>query len=106
MTNPATPHLVAVPGHQAFTCRYPGRSLTLTSEVEIFPAFLPPNMPQGKKYKALYDTGATHSAVSPQVVADLQLAEIGATNVGVGGGNLTTPAIWSMFASLTRSCFL
>src|SRR5258705_453003 len=77
--------------HQAFTIRYQGRSLTLTSDVEIFPAFTPPAQPtQGKKYKALYDTGATHSSVSPKVVADLQLASIGATNVGVGGGTLTT----------------
>src|ERR1019366_3119512 len=76
--------------HMAFTCRYPARSLALTSEVEVFPAFLPPTQPQGRKYKALYDTGATHSAVSPKLVADLQLASIGAQNVGVGGGTLTT----------------
>src|ERR1700720_3468916 len=77
--------------HMAFTCRYPGRSLALTSEVEIFPAFVPPAQPQGsKKYTALYDTGATHSAVSPRVVTDLKLASIGATQVGVGGGTLTT----------------
>src|ERR1019366_7351975 len=76
--------------HMAFTCRYPARSLALTSEVEVFPAFLPPTQPQGRKYKALYDTGATHSAASPKLVADLQLASIGATNVGVGGGTLTT----------------
>jgi hypothetical protein len=78
-------------GDTAFTCRYQGRSLTLTSEVEVFPAHGPSDaLPQGKKYKALYDTGATHSSVSPNVVADLQLASIGATNVGVGGGRLTT----------------
>jgi predicted aspartyl protease len=64
--------------------------LSLNSEVTVFPAFLPPTQPQGKKYKALYDTGATHSAVSPKVVADLQLASVGATNVKVGGGDLTT----------------
>jgi hypothetical protein len=64
--------------------------LKLTSIVEIFPAFVPPAQPQGKKYTALYDTGATHSAISPKVVADLQLASIGAANVGVGGGNLIT----------------
>ena len=77
--------------HMAFTCRYQGRSLTLVSDVEIFPAFVPPAKPPGSKmYKALYDTGATHSAVSPKVVADLNLTSIGATNVGVGGGTLTT----------------
>ncbi len=86
-----TPAPLSVP--TAFTVRYSGRSLRLTSEVEIFPAFNPAatsSPPQGKKYQALYDTGATHSAVSPQVVTDLQLASIGARNVGVGGGTLAT----------------
>jgi hypothetical protein len=68
--------------------------LRLTSEIEIFPAFNPLNQPQtqGKTYLALYDTGATHSSVSPKVVADLGLASVGAQNVGVGGGTLTTTA--------------
>ena len=43
-----------------------------------------------EKYKALYDTGATHSAITPRVVADLKLPSIGAMNVGVGGGSLPT----------------
>jgi predicted aspartyl protease len=88
MTPPSNP---AMP-FQAFTGRFNGRSLRLTSEVEVFPAFVPATIqpPKGKKYQALYDTGATHSAVSPQVVADLNLASIGARTVGVGGGNLTT----------------
>jgi hypothetical protein len=79
-------------GHMAFTCRYNGRSLRLTSEVTIFPPHGPTSgpLPQGEKYHALYDTGATHSAISPRVVADLKLPSIGATNVGVGGGTLTT----------------
>jgi len=76
----------------AFTCRYTQRALALTSEVEIFPAFNVPTAtpPPGKKYKALYDTGATHSSVSPNVVRDLKLPSIGATIVGVGGGTLPT----------------
>src|SRR5665213_2591040 len=86
MTPPGLGHT-----HVAFTVRYQGRSLRLTSEVDIFPAFLPTsNPPPGRKYVALYDTGATHSAVSPKVVSDFQLASIGARNVGVGGGMLTT----------------
>jgi hypothetical protein len=81
------------PSHMAFTCRYNGRSLRLTSEIEVFPAFLPSQSPpQGRKYQALYDTGATHSSISPKVVADLGLASVGAQNVGVGGGTLTTTA--------------
>jgi len=46
--------------------------------------------PPGKEYKALYDTGATNSSVSPNVVADLNLSSIGARKVGVGGGELDT----------------
>jgi predicted aspartyl protease len=77
---------------QAFTARFDGRSLRLISEVEIFPAFDPATTPPspGKKYQALYDTGATNSAISPRVVDDLQLSSIGARTVGVGGGSLTT----------------
>jgi predicted aspartyl protease len=91
MTPSGTPVGVPPIAHTAFTVRYSGRSLRLTSEVEIFPAHLPtPNSPSGKNYVALYDTGATHSAISPQVVTDLALASIGARNVGVGGGMLAT----------------
>jgi len=83
---PGVPHL-------AFTCRYNSRSLRLISDVEIFPAASTPDQANpGRKYKALYDTGATHSSISPQVVADLQLGSIGAINVGVGGGTLPTTA--------------
>lgn len=79
--------------HLAFTYRYTGRSLRLVSEVEIFPASAGPiqNQP-GRKYQALYDTGATHSSVTPRVVADLQLGSIGALKVRVGGGELPTTA--------------
>jgi hypothetical protein len=76
----------------AFTSRFTARSNRLITEVEIFPAFLPggTTAPKGKKYAALYDTGATNSVVTPKVVADLQLSSIGAKTVGVGGGSLTT----------------
>jgi hypothetical protein len=78
-------------GPAAFTCRYNGRSLRLTSEIEIFPAFNPAQpQPQGRKYQALYDTGATHSSISPKVVTELGLASVGAQKVGVGGGTLMT----------------
>ncbi|MGD0498320.1 MAG: SEC-C metal-binding domain-containing protein [Bryobacteraceae bacterium] len=88
-----TPALSPLSIPTAFTIKYNGRSLRLTSEVEIFPAFDPAatlSPPQGRKYIGLYDTGATHSAVSPRVVADLNLASIGARNVAVGGGALAT----------------
>jgi hypothetical protein len=82
------------PGFQpaGFTIRYSGRSLRLNSPVHISPAFDPAIGPaqQSKEYTALYDTGATHSAISPVVVANLNLASIGARKVGVGGGELDT----------------
>lgn len=90
---------MTVPGpqmpFQAFTSRFSGRSLRLTTPVHIFPAFdvargQAPT--QGKQYVGLYDTGATHSAISPKVVAELNLPTIGARNVGVGGGMLATTA--------------
>jgi hypothetical protein len=88
MTTAAKPSMTP---HVAFTTRYNGRSLRLQGEVEIFPAFDPSQPhPQGRKYQALYDTGATQSSVSPKVVAELGLASVGAQNVGVGGGTLTT----------------
>lgn len=75
----------------AFTARAQGRSLKLASEVEVFPASAAGSPPaQGKKYVALYDTGATHTAISPQVVQELNLPTIRAKNVGVGGGFITT----------------
>ena len=86
------PQLAPLQLPSCFTVKHTGRVLVLTSDVEIFPAF-PPTVsavPSGKKYRALYDTGATNSSVSPQVVSDLGLPSIGATEVGVGGGKLTT----------------
>jgi predicted aspartyl protease len=78
--------------NRAFTVRATGRVLRLTTPVEIWPPFVGPAPVgvQGRQYQALYDTGATHSTISPKVVQDLTLQSIGATSVGVGGGNLTT----------------
>ena len=79
------------PSFRAFTARASGRVLRLTSEVELFPAFAAGSPPtQGRKYIALYDTGATHSAISPRVVQDLSLPSIGARTIGVGGGFIPT----------------
>jgi predicted aspartyl protease len=80
--------------------------LALITDVEIFPAFVPSAVPpQGIKYKALFDTGATHSVISPKVVADLKLPSIGITNVGVGGGKLTTTSHLVNFGFPNRVMF-
>jgi hypothetical protein len=85
--------MMSIP-HQAFTARANARTLRLITQVEIFPPHATPTTPPtpGKKYQGLYDTGATNSVISPQVVADLHLASIGMRTVGVGGGSHTTTA--------------
>lgn len=75
----------------ALTVRASNRVLRLITTVKIFPAFgFGERPPEGKEYQALYDTGATHSCVSPRVVDELKLASFGVTSVGVGGGDLET----------------
>jgi len=77
--------------NMAFTARFSARVLRLTGEVEIFPAFSPDTIPPpSRKYQALYDTGATHSVISPKVVQELNLPLIGARTVGVAGGFVPT----------------
>jgi predicted aspartyl protease len=76
----------------AFTARANGRVNRLITTVDVWPPFVGPAPAgtQARKYQALYDTGATHSTISPKVVRDFSFQSIGATSVGVGGGNLTT----------------
>jgi hypothetical protein len=82
---------VPVSQAQAFTARHTQRVLVLSTEVEVFPAFLPTQTPlAGKKYRAVYDTGATHSAISPSVVNDLALTSIGVAQVNVASGTMDT----------------
>lgn len=76
----------------AFTVRANGLLGVLTSDIEVFPAFLPTQPPpQGTKCRAIYDTGANHSTISPDLVAALHLPSIGAAEVGVGGGKVIAP---------------
>ncbi|HNY41114.1 MAG TPA: hypothetical protein PKJ41_11990, partial [Bryobacteraceae bacterium] len=75
----------------AFTCRSSGRANVLTSEIQVFPAFQRSETPpKGIRCHAIYDTGATNSAITPEIVDTLALASIGNTIVGVGGGTLNT----------------
>lgn len=79
----------------AFTTRANGLLRVLAGDVEVFPPFQPllPNQspPQRIKCRAIYDTGATHSTISPDLVTALNLPSIGATEVGVGGGKVVAP---------------
>jgi predicted aspartyl protease len=86
-----TPGSGPLPQVRAFTVKHPQRVLVLSSEVEIFPASLASQTPlPGKKYIAIYDTGATHSAISPKVVNDLGLTSIGAAQVHAASGTMAT----------------
>jgi hypothetical protein len=58
----------------------------LTNEVSVFPAFNPsgggtPDNALGHRYRAIWDTGATNSVITPQVAAQCSLAQIGVTRV-------------------------
>ena len=73
----------------AFTVRFNGRANSLRSLVEVWPAFKPgasTPAPIGKQYQAIYDTGATGSAISKKVTAELGLISIGLANVHTAKG--------------------
>lgn len=73
MENKKIPHL-------AFSIKYKGIAKELVSEAEI----INPLNNQRKKYKAIWDTGATHTAITPKVLKELSLTIVDiATIVGV-----------------------
>ena len=59
--------------HQAFSAEYNGLVDTLLTEVLVVSAF---DKTKTKKYKAIWDTGATHSVITPQVFQELGLFAI------------------------------
>jgi hypothetical protein len=75
----------------AFTVKYTGRSLVLMSEATVGPAFNPSksSAPKQEKFKAIWDTGATNSVISPDVVQACSLKPTGQTNVKTAGGTVT-----------------
>jgi predicted aspartyl protease len=81
---------------KCFTVRFSQRASVLHTDVDIFPAFQLSeggHVPQGQKkktYKAVYDTGATQTAISPTVVNDFGLPSVGAAQVKTAGGGVTT----------------
>jgi len=61
--------------HYAFDADYPCIPAELLSEIKIFPFPTQINS-EGIVTRAIWDTGATHSSVSPKVVQDLGLKTI------------------------------
>lgn len=61
----------------------------LVSPCVIFPAYDPSKSqkePRGKRYTAIWDTGATNSVITQRVVDDLKLSNFAYTSVNHGGG--------------------
>ena len=67
--------------HLAFTTRYDGRARVLSNQVGVFLPVTPEEAKtqniQLKEYLAIWDTGATHSAITKKVVDDLRLKPTG-----------------------------
>ena len=70
MENKKSPHL-------AFSVKYKGIARELVSESEI----INPLNNQRKKYKAIWDTGATHTAITPKVLKELSLTIVDTTTI-------------------------
>ncbi len=75
--------------HNSFTGRIKGRANVLLSYIEIAPTFTssnPGQIPPSQKYQAIWDTGATTTAITAKVVKDCSLKPIGMTQVKTAGG--------------------
>lgn len=79
--------------NNALTTKWISISLVLGSEVGVSEPFVPPTnvadveiKVQIKKYKAIWDTGATNSVITEKIVRDLNLKPIGMTVVHTANG--------------------
>jgi len=76
--------------HHAFTTRYDGRARVLFNQVGVFLPVTPEEARaqniQLKEYLAIWDTGATHSAITKKVVDDLKLQPTGVRETRHAGG--------------------
>ncbi|MFH1006377.1 MAG: retroviral-like aspartic protease family protein [Candidatus Latescibacterota bacterium] len=80
----------------AFTIKHNGRARRIITEILVAKAFDPakhdPNNFEHRPFKALWDTGATGSVITPGIVADLGLRPTGQMQIQHAGGasmNLT-----------------
>lgn len=77
----------------SFTFEYPGRMKVILTEVRIFPSFDPritklDPKKDGKKYVAIWDTGATNTVITQKVINDLKLPPIGALQCKTVAGKI------------------
>lgn len=76
-----------------FTAKSPQLERQLVSKCYISEAFLPESQPKDLKYiefKAIWDTGATHTAITPKVVAKLGLKPISIVTMTHAGGSMNS----------------
>ena len=79
-------------GFQAFTIRANGILDHVVSDISVCPAYDPDQSPEdsNRTYhptKALWDTGASKSALSAELVARLELTPVGAEKIHTAGGS-------------------
>lgn len=76
--------------HHAFTTRYNGRARVLFNKVNVCLPVTPEEAQAQKvefrEYIAIWDTGATHSAITKRVVDDLKLQPTGVRETRHAGG--------------------
>jgi len=76
---------------RALTTRYSGITRVPFVEVEFSEAFDPTttaNPPPSKKFKAIWDTGATSTVITPKIVKDLNLKPVTKADAKTAGGSL------------------
>lgn len=81
------------PTIQSFTYKYDKRTNVLFTDVLVAQAFDPIKTPKsqyppGKNYRAIWDTGATNTVISPRVVSECSLKPIGMVNMNTANGVL------------------
>ena len=80
---------------KSFTIKANGIANAIITECEIFPAFNPLTTDcstiRGVKFKAIWDTGATKSVISQNVVKALGLSNMGYVQVNHAGGQDLVP---------------
>jgi hypothetical protein len=87
--------MAAFPPHTAFTIKANGKMNRLITDVSACLGFDPANppnpLPTKANVKGLWDTGATGSVISTDLVKALNLTPVGTANVNHGGGKTTSP---------------
>lgn len=97
--------------NRALTQKWGGVVNVLPSPIGISEAFEPHEgdpmvaVPQVKQYQAIWDTGATASVISSNVVRDLGLKPIGVTRVHTANGTADQPSYMVNFFLPNRVIF-